>query len=69
MLDVRKYYRDWQRRKVDYEDHKFFEMVVTTDDLEGLRDESLERVIQDIKALKLKKSKGNRFSNQHYTLY
>lgn len=69
MLDVRKYYRDWQRRKVDYDDHKFFEMVVTTDDLEGLRDESLERVIQDIKALKLKKSKGNRFSNQHYTLY
>ena len=69
MLDVRKYYRDWQRRKTDYEDHKFFDMVVTTDDLEGLKDEHLERVIQDIKSLKLKKSKGNRFSNQHYTLY
>ena len=69
MLDVRKYYRDWQRRKIDYEDHKFFDMVVTTDDLEGLKDEHLERVIQDIKSLKLKKSKGNRFSNQHYTLY
>ena len=69
MLDVRKYYRDWQRRKDDYADHKLYDMVITTDDLEGLDNQIIEELIQDIKNNKIKESTGSKFSNHHYQLY
>ena len=68
-LDCRKYSRDWQRRLVDYKNHGHLDAVVTTDDLEGIDNEKLDRVIQDIRKRKPANTKGNAFSNHHYQLY
>jgi hypothetical protein len=68
-LDCRKYSRDWQRRLLDFEDHGHFDSLVTTDDLDGIDDERIDKVIQDIRERKLVKTKGNAFSSHHYCLY
>ena len=69
MLDVRKYYKDWQRRKKDYEDHDLFNSVITTDDLDGINQEKIDLLIEHIREGKLAKSDGSKFSNYHYELY
>ena len=69
MLDVRKYYKDWQRRISDYKDHGFFENLVTTDDLNGIKQEKIDAVIEAIRTGKLQTDKGNRFSLHHYEIY
>jgi exodeoxyribonuclease V alpha subunit len=69
MLDTRKYYRDWQRRKTDYLDHGLFDAVITTDDLEGVHHEKVDKVIEDMRENNLLNTPDNRFSNHHYTLY
>jgi len=68
-LDIRKYYGDWQDRKQDYNDHNLFEYVVTTDDLEGIKYEKIDHIIDDIRNLTLRKTKDSKFSNHHYELY
>ena len=68
-LDTRKYYKDWQQRKKDYQDHDLFENLITTDDLEGIKQAKIEVIIEQIKTGKTKKTKGNKFSNCHYELY
>jgi hypothetical protein len=69
MLDVRKYYRDWQQRIVDYKDHGLFDDVVTTDDLNGIKDEKIDVVIAAIRECDFQEDKDNRFSLNHYELY
>lgn len=69
MLDTRKYFNDWKRRKTDYIDHGLFDYVVTTDDMNGIKDEILQQVIDDIRNMKLKSTTDNKFSNHHYQLY
>lgn len=69
MLDVRKYYKDWQRRIVDYRDHGMFEQVVTTDDLDGIKQDRIDAVVEAIRTGTLKSEQGNRFSLHHYELY
>jgi exodeoxyribonuclease V alpha subunit len=69
MLDVRKYYRDWQQRIVDYRDHGLFDQVVTTDDLSGIKQERIDAVIEAIRDGQLRTDSGNRFSTHHYELY
>lgn len=69
MLDTRKYFNDWMKRKRDYAEHKLFDFVVTTDDMNGIKDEELDKVIEDIRNNKLKTTSENRFSNHHYQLY
>ena len=69
MLDARKYFNDWMRRKKDYEDHDLFDQVVTTDDIGGIKDELLERLIDDVRTKKLTSTPDSRFSKHHYQLY
>lgn len=69
MLDVRKYYQDWQQRISDYKDHGLFAQVVTTDDLNGIKQEKIELVIEAIRTGNLKEDFHNRFSLHHYELY
>ena len=68
-LDCRKYSRDWQGRLRDFTEHGHLDAVVTTDDLEGIVDEKIDKVIQDIRKRQPKSSKTNAFSTHHYQLY
>jgi len=69
MLDTRKYFNDWMRRKNDYEDHGLSDFVITTDDMNGIEDELLNKLIDDIRKNNLQKTPENRFSKHHYQLY
>lgn len=69
MLDVRKYYRDWQKRTEDYKDHGIFDDLVTTDDLNGIRHEKIEAVIEAIRTGQLQTTHKHRLSSHHYELY
>ncbi len=69
MLDCRKYYRDWMQRKIDYQDHGIFDFLVTTDDLEGIVQQKIDKIIDDIREGTIAKTKGNAFSDHHYELY
>jgi len=69
MLDTRKYFNDWIRRRKDYKEHGLLDSVVTTDDMNGIKDELLEQVIDDIRNKRLQDTPGNKFSLHHYNLY
>jgi exodeoxyribonuclease V alpha subunit len=69
MLDMRKYFNDWVRRKSDYEAHGLSDYVVTTDDMNGIEDELLDKLINDIRNKRLKETPENKFSKHHYQLY
>lgn len=69
MLDTRKYFNDWMRRKKDYQEHSLLDYVVTTDDMNGIKDEMVVQVIDDIRNKKLKETPENKFSSHHYQLY
>ncbi len=66
--DSRKYWRDWDHRVIVYKKHGLFDFIVTTDDFEGIDNEKLERIIQDLRRHKLANTAGNAFSNHHYSL-
>ena len=69
MLDVRKYYKDWQQRIADYKDHGLFDHLVTTDDLNGIKQDKIDAVIDAIRTADLKADRNSRFSLHHYELY
>ena len=69
MLDCRKYFNDWIRRKTDYEIHGLSDFVVTTDDMNGIEDELLDKLIDDIRNKRLRDTPENRFAKHHYQLY
>jgi exodeoxyribonuclease V alpha subunit len=69
MLDMRKYYNDWQARKNDYNEHGYSDVLITTDDLNGVKHEKIAQVIEDIKELNLKDTTDSKFSKHHYELY
>jgi len=67
-LDIKKYSGDWIRRKQDYIESGLYDNLVTTDDLNGIDNEIVMSVIQDIKGESLKVSKSDKFSRHHYEL-
>jgi ATP-dependent exoDNAse (exonuclease V) alpha subunit len=69
MLDTRKYYNDWLTRRKDYADHALEDALITTDDLNGVSDEKIDKLIENIRGVKLKITAGSKFSNHHYELY
>ena len=69
MLDTRKYYNDWQSRRKNYQEHGLENVLVTTDDLNGVIDEKIDEIIENIKEMQLKETPDNKFSNHHYQLY
>lgn len=57
------------KRKKDYTEHNLFDYVRATDDMNGIKDEKLDELIDDIRNKNLKITSENRFSNHHYQLY
>jgi ATP-dependent exoDNAse (exonuclease V) alpha subunit len=68
-LDQKQYYKDWINRRNYYEITGLSDFLVTTDDLTGIRQESIQRVIEDIISGSLQLTPNNKFSNHHYLLY
>jgi len=68
MLDAKRYWSDWQQRRKWYEAEKLEESLVTTDDLDGIREERLKEVIDSMVSGKLPKGENNDFSRHHYRL-
>lgn len=69
MLDQRKYFHDWLRRKKDFENNGIIDSVVTTDDLEGIDDDKIDTVIEGIRKQNLKQTPDSKISKHHYKLY
>lgn len=69
MLDTRKYYNDWQKRKANYAEHGLSDFLLTTDDLNGVAYEKIALVIENIKEQDLRSTPDNKFSVHHYELY
>lgn len=69
MLDTRKYYNDWLERRKNYKEHGLEDLLITTDDLNGVSNNKIEEVIEHIKDSELKVTTGSKFSNHHYELY
>jgi len=68
ILDVKDYYNKWQIRKEDYKENKLYENLITTDDLNGVKEEAIKKVIHDILNKKPRLSEYERFSKHHYEL-
>lgn len=68
-LDDELYFRNWAERRKDYEENGLIDYLITTDDLEGLRDDLVLRVINDIVSGHLKDTPESKFSKHHYQLY
>ncbi|MBL7113034.1 MAG: AAA family ATPase [Bacteroidales bacterium] len=69
MLDTRKYYNDWKDRRKSYCEHGLEDVLITTDDLNGVKHEKITVLIEHIKEQNLIITSGNKFSNHHYELY
>jgi len=69
MLDQRKYFNDWLRRREDFRCNGMIDYVVTTDDLDGIEDDKIDSVIEDIRTQQLKVTPDSNISNHHYKLY
>lgn len=67
-LDIEDYYNKWQERKEDYSINGYYENLVTTDDLGGIKEQIVEELTRDITNYTLKTS-SERFSKHHYPLY
>ena len=69
MLDVKKYYKDWQERKDIYIEHGLYNDLITTDDLCGIKQEEIDLLIDNIRDNIFHTDKNNKFSSHHYELY
>jgi exodeoxyribonuclease V alpha subunit len=68
-LDLKRYALNWGERRKDYEIDGLADCLVTTDDLEGVKEEKILPVIDDLVRGKLKETTANKFSKHHYQLY
>ncbi|WP_462409355.1 hypothetical protein [Neobacillus sp. Marseille-QA0830] len=68
MLDSKTYYQNWQKRKQDYEKIGVIDKLITTDDLDGIDEEKITKIIESIKEGTLVKSPSSKFSLYHTTL-
>ncbi len=69
MLDQKDYSRDWQERKTAYKNTGLADFLITTDDLNGVEDEILRNIIDDMVNDNIQESKDTAFSDHHYLLY
>ena len=69
MLDVKKYYKDWQNRIELYREQGLYHDLITTDDLGGINQEKINALIDDIRESELHTDEGHKFSSHHYELY
>jgi exodeoxyribonuclease V alpha subunit len=68
MLDRYDYYQDWCKRRAAYEAAGLSDSLVTTDDLQGIHQDRITKVIEDILQGTLEQTPGNEFSNHDYAL-
>lgn len=69
MLDVKKYYKDWQNRIILYKEQGIYDDLITTDDLGGINQGKIDVLIDDIRENQLYTDEGHKFSSHHYELY
>jgi exodeoxyribonuclease V alpha subunit len=68
-LDVERYSKDWAARRKDYEVNGLLDSLITTDDLEGVKEELILEVISALVKGKMKDTPDSKFSKHHYQLY
>ena len=68
MLDRADYYRDWRQRVAGYRVKCLEDKLVTTDDLGGVSQDKLDRVIADLTTDKPGGESDSGFSLHHYQL-
>lgn len=69
MLDTQEYYENWKQRKELYEENNLGDKLITTDDLNGIKEEKIVKLVDDLMNKMLKKTKESKFSLHHYNLY
>ena len=69
MLDRQDYSEDWQQRKRLYEQNNLGDLLITTDDANGIREEKISKLVDDMVNHALQETRESRFSLHHYTLY
>ncbi len=68
-LDQREYYESWKERRDDYERNGYGDILITTDDLGGIKQELVQRIIHDMINGVLHATPESPFSKHHYKLY
>jgi len=68
LLDTQRYSSRWEKKRAAYFAAGWEERLITTDDLNGLFSESLERVIGDICAETPTNTPKSKYSHHHYRL-
>ena len=66
-VNSRSYMSDWDKRKSFYESQGDFDRVLTTDELNGISDEKIDRIISDLQENRLEtEDKSDRYSKMHF---
>ena len=69
LVTSKSYMRDWDRRRKIYEDQNDFHKVLTTDELRGISDRKIEKIIQKIIVGDLvSEADSDRYSTLHFSL-
>jgi exodeoxyribonuclease V alpha subunit len=68
MLNDRGYYNKWLQRRKDYEYLGLIDRLITTDDTNGIHEDKLNRIIQDLKERNLVNTNNSKLSLHHYEL-
>ena len=69
MLDHRKYFQKWQLKRKGYENSGLAAQLITTDDMGGIHEDKIQKVIDDLLSGNIHKTENSSFSQQHYKLY
>ena len=70
MLNDKKYYHKFtQVKRPTYEKNGLSDVLITTDDSNGVKIEKIVELIRDLKTNNLKKTPDSKFSEHHYELY
>lgn len=68
LLDRGSYSSDWRKRKAGYELEGFADNLITTDDMAGVREANLDRVIEHVLNACVS-GEANEYSRHHYKLW
>jgi ATP-dependent DNA helicase RecQ len=68
MLDRADYSRNWRKKRAGYETKGLAGFLLTTDDLGGVRQDRIRRVIDDMTVGQLSGDGSSEFSAHHYSL-
>lgn len=69
MLDDDRYKERWKLKRKTYEFNGLADRLITTDDLHGIQDECVDKLLEDIIHQKLVATRSNPYSLHHYKTY